>query len=559
MGDRAGSGLEKKWWHSIIGYQIYPRSFQDTDGDGNGDLQGIILHLDDLKELGVNALWLCPVTKSPMLDSGYDVADYDEIDPMFGTMEDMKRLIDEAKKRGIHVIMDLVVNHTSSEHPWFLQALKEPEGKYGKYYVIRRGHDGQPPNGWQSFFGGSAWEPVGDSGYYYLHLFTKYQPDLNWENPRLRQEIYDMINRWLDKGIDGFRIDSINHLKKDFSASREAEGTDSFSSFTNVEGIGAFLGEMRDRTYGPRDAFTIGEVNGIRPEQMEEYIGENGYFSTMFDFTCMRYRIQSPFWRGNQAGMVNACRKELFDSQALAAGRALFCNVMENHDTPRLAGRFCTPEQIGFYSKSALGAINFFLAGIPFLYQGQAIGMEDFPKQEIGQFRDFATFNLYQEYQNQGMTEKEALEKLNAESREHARTPMQWSDEKNAGFTDAEPWFDINPGFHKINLAAQKKDAGSLYAFYKRMIALRRRADLEELFIYGETVPVYEEQDGVIAYERRMGDEKVLVLCNISGSAVTLTLTEKISKVLLDNYHTGQKTLPEMAVRMEPFQVLVLR
>lgn len=546
--------MKKQWWHELIGYQIYPRSFQDTDGDGNGDLRGILRHLDDIQELGVNALWICPVTKSPMLDSGYDTADYDQIDPMFGTMEDMKALLAGAKSRGIHVIMDLVVNHSSSEHPWFLEALKNPEGEYGKYYIIRRGHDGQPPNGWRSFFGGSAWEPVGDSGYYYLHLFTKYQPDLNWENPRLRQEIYGMINRWMDMGVEGFRIDSINHLKKDFSRSGE-------DGFTNVEGIGELLRELRDNTYGPRGGFTIGEVNGIRPEQMEEYIGEGGYFSTMFDFTCMRYRLQSPCWQGRQEEMVDACRKELFDSQRRAAGRALLCNVMENHDTPRLGGRFCPPEEISPRSKAALGTMNFFLAGIPFIYQGQAIGMEDYPKEDISQFRDFATFNLYREYQQDGATAAEALARLNADSREHARTPMQWDGGVNGGFTDGEPWFDVNPNCVRINLEAQRTDPASLFSYYRKMVALRKREDLRELFIYGETVPVFEECGGVIAYERRWEGTRVLVACNISGRPVSLPQPVSGLEVLLDNIQeTPEKTAPQDGnLELQPYEALVCR
>lgn len=550
--------MTKKWWHQIIGYQIYPRSFQDSNHDGQGDIPGITAHLDDLKDLGINTLWLCPVNRSPMLDSGYDASDYDAVDPMFGNMDDMRQLIDEAQKRDIRVIMDLVVNHTSTEHPWFQAALQNPEGEYGGYYVIKEGQNGNPPNDWQAFFGGSAWEQIGETNRYYLHLFTKWQPDLNWENPKLRREIYDMINRWLDMGIAGFRVDSINHLKKNFSGETSKE--DIYADFTNVEGIGTFLSELRDETYGARGAVTIGEVNGIRDDQMEAYVGENGYFSTMFDFTGMRYRIQSPEWKGRRVEMMNGFRSELMESQQKTPETVLLCNVMENHDTPRVGERFYEPEYVNFYSKSMLGAIGFFLRGIVFLYQGQTIGMTDYPKERIEQFRDFATYNLYQEYQKQGMTASEALAKLNAESREHARTPMQWGGEAYGGFSDASPWFDVNPNYREINLQVQKENEHSLYSFYKKMIALRKREDLRDIFIYGETVPCFETQDGIIAYERHLGGQSVIVLCN-TNTEKTEVLPDRpitIKEQLLNNYDADEDKLGKAEkISLKPMQVLV--
>lgn len=547
--------MKKAWWHEIIGYQIYPRSFQDTNHDGIGDLPGITAHLDDLEDLGVNTIWLCPVNRSPMLDGGYDVSDYDEIDPTFGSKADMIELIHEAGKRGIRVLMDLVVNHTSSEHPWFIKALEDPTGIYGKYYIIKKGKDGQPPNKWKSFFGGSAWERIGDTDDYYLHLFTKWQPDLNWENPKLRQEIYDMVNRWLDLGIAGFRIDAINHIKKDFSATWESAG---FSAFTNVDGIGEMLKELRDKTYGARDAFSVGEVNDmdIRPDQLEEYIGESGYFSTMFDFTTTHFHLQSPEWKGKRTEMMNALRKALFDSQKRAQGKALPCNVLENHDTSRAPERFYEPEHIGFYSKSMLGCINFFLGGIAFLYQGQAIGMTDYQKDSIDQFRDFTTFNLYEEDKKDGMTAADALAKLNIESREHARTPMQWNDGVYGGFSDVAPWFDVNPNCREINYESQKRDESSLYSFYKKMIKLRKRADLKDIFIYGETVPCLMEKDGVIAYERRLSGESVWVFCNTNSEPVSVLECQNIQEILLSNY-PGVDSKEKL--QLNPFQVLIFR
>lgn len=548
--------MEKKWWHKAIGYQVYPKSFQDTNHDGIGDIPGVTAHLDDLVQLGINVLWLCPVSRSPMMDNGYDISDYDAIDPSFGTMEDFEELVREAGKRGIRVLMDVVVNHTSSEHPWFREAMKNPGGEYGNYYIIRKGKNGEPPNGWRSFFGGSAWERIRDTDNYYLHLFTKGQPDLNWENPKVRQELYDMLNRWLDRGISGFRMDSINHLKKNFLD--DGQGKDPFSYCTNVEGIGDFLREMKERTYGPRDAFVIGEVNGTRADQLEEYIGENGYFSTMFDFTCMRYRIGAPCWKGRGREMRTACRDEMFAMQRQSRGRALLCNVMENHDTPRAAERFYPPEHVNFYSKSMLGAMNFFLGGIPFLYQGQAIGMTDYKKERIEEFRDFTTFRLYEESLERGSSREEALDRLNVESREHARTPMQWSDRAFGGFSDREPWFEVNPNYREINLAAQKDREDSLYSFFRRMTALRRREDLQELWIYGETRPLWEDREEIVAYERRLNGKWVRVVCNTAEEAVKLSLDRPIEKILLANYREQESMLEECkdSICLKPMEFL---
>ena len=314
---------------------------------------------------------------------------------------------------------------------------------------------------------------------------------------------------------------------------------------------------MKEETYGARDAFTIGEVNGIRPDQLEEYIGEDGYFSTMFDFSCLRYRLQEPHWGGDRMQMMQGCKEEMFAAQRQAGGRALFCNVMENHDTPRIPERFFFPEQIGFHSLSMIASMNFFLGGIVFLYQGQSIGMRDYRKKSIDEFRDFATFNLYREYQKEGMTQEEALEKLNAGSREHARTPMQWNGNRNGGFSDAEPWFDVNPDYQNLNLEMQRQNPESLHSFYKNMIAVRKRGDLENLFIYGETVPVYEEEQRIAAYDRNYDGQKVRVLCNLVEESVELACDMPISEVLLTNY--AEQELQGDTIRLEPFQVLVVK
>ncbi len=552
----------KKWWHNTIGYQIYPKSFQDTNGDGVGDLKGITAHLDDLADLGINVIWLCPVNKSPMKDHGYDISDYEEIDPMFGSKDDLKELIREADSRGIRILMDLVVNHTSSEHPWFQRALADPDGEYGKYYIIQEGRDGKAPNNWRSIFGGSAWERIGDSNRYYLHLFTKWQPDLNWENPALRREIYEMVNRWLDLGIRGFRVDAISHLKKDFSCpdlpANGADGlADGFAYFTNAEGIGAYFQDLKENTFARYDAMTIGEVDeGLPPDTLAEYIGDNGYFSTIFDFCHSIFHVNAPQWKDKPVAMMDAIKKLLFEKQEMIRGRGLLCNYLENHDLSRTVERFIPESEIDFYSSSLVGGINFFLPGIVFLYQGQAIGMRDFRKDRLDAFRDPTTFVLYEEQIKNGMTAEEAFDQINRESREHSRTPMQWSSAPNAGFSTAEPWFAVNPNYHSINYEAQKKDPDSLYAFYKKMIALRKSGDFQELFIYGAFTPLYEEESGVIAYRRSDGKRDVLIINNAKPAKTTLLLPGAVQSILLSNYDTV--VINDGVIELKRYQMAVI-
>ncbi|MDE5696914.1 MAG: alpha-glucosidase [Lachnospiraceae bacterium] len=552
----------KKWWHNTIGYQIYPKSFQDTNGDGIGDLKGVTAHLDDLADLGINVIWLCPVNKSPMKDHGYDVSDYDEIDPMFGCKDDLRELIAKAEERGIKILMDLVVNHTSSEHPWFQKALEDPDGEYGKYYIIQEGKDGKEPNNWRSIFGGSAWERIKDTNLYYLHLFTKWQPDLNWENPVVRQQIYDMVNRWLDLGIRGFRVDAISHLKKDFTYQNlPSDGADGyvngFPYFSNVDGIGTFLSELQETTFKRYDAMTIGEVDDDLPaDVLPDFIGENGYFSTIFDFCHATFHVNSAEWKEKPVEMIDALKKRLFARQDTVKGKGMLCNYLENHDLPRIVERLIPAKEIDFYSRSMVGGINFFLPGIVFLYQGQAIGMMDYPKENIEAFADPTTFIQYAEHLQNGMTKAEALAQINLKTREHARTPMQWNDGPYAGFSSAEPWFQVNPNYRQINYDAQKKEPASLYAFYKKMISLRKSDEFQELFLYGEFTPVYEAEPGVIGYERRLDDKSVLVINNAKPTETILPILGTIKKVLLSNYENP--VLQNDNIKLQRYQLLIL-
>ena len=503
--------MEKKWWHKTVGYQIYPKSFQDTNGDGIGDLKGVIRHLDKIEKLGANVIWLCPVFASPMVDNGYDISDYMDIDPSFGTMEDMKELIAEAKKRGIRILMDLVVNHSSDRHAWFQAALKDPFGKYGKYYVFREGKDGKEPNNWRSIFGGSAWEKVpGYDKLYYLHIFTKEQPDLNWENPKLREEIYEMILKWMDLGLGGFRLDAISHLKKNYQYTNlPPDGPDeynmAFEYFNNVDGLADILCEMKERTFAPTDALTIGEYDHMGPEDV----------------------------------------------------RGMLCNFLENHDKTRIIDRFLMPEDQNLYSEKMLPVTNFFLPGIVFLYQGQEIGMRDDPKQSIQGFVDKPTFAIYDRLIAEGKTDAEALEQINCESREHSRTPMQWDASAEAGFTTGTPWFPVNKNYTELNYEAEEKDPDSLLWFYRKMVAVRRREDLEETFLYGTLIPEYETVSGVLAYRRKDEKNNVLILTTSLADGITLPFTDTIEEVLLNNYDTCEAG--EETIRLQPYQCLVLK
>ncbi|HIX77669.1 MAG TPA: alpha-glucosidase [Candidatus Fusicatenibacter merdavium] len=554
--------MKEKWWHSLVGYQIYPKSFQDSNSDGIGDLPGIIRRLEDLEQLGINMIWICPVYQSPMMDHGYDISDYTKIDPMFGTKEDLKQLISEAKKRGITVIMDLVINHTSSLHPWFQEALKNPEGKYGKYYIIRKGDGEIPPNNWRSLFGGSAWERIGDSDNYYLHLFTVGQPDLNWENEELRKELYRMINDWLELGIGGFRIDAIAHIKKDLSyRNLPPDGPDGLHAgmqwFRNVEGIETYLRELKENTFDRYDCFTLAEVDDIPEERLNAYIGENGYYSSVFDFChCFHSQLDGK-WKGHWKEMLADIRDRVFERQKKMEGKGFFCNYQENHDIIRVPDRFLPKEKQNFHSLSMLPVLYFFLAGIPMIYQGQEIGMTGYPREKIGDYEDLATYNNYQEYLLEGMTPEEALEKINATSRENARTPMQWSSEAYAGFSDVKPWFDVNPDYVTCNVEEQRRP-GSLRDFFRKVTALRRDSAYEKTWVYGSFLPQEQETGQIWGFQRSYKGQELIVLVNFTDQPVRTVQAYLIRKVLLDNYERTEK--PEQGrntIMLRPWQALV--
>ena len=471
--------MEKKWWHDKVAYQIYPKSFLDTNGDGIGDLAGILSKLDYLKGLGIDILWLSPIYPSPFADQGYDISDYYGIARQFGTMEQFDELLAQAKKRDMHIIMDLVINHCSNEHEWFRKALADPEGEYADYFYFRRGKNGNPPSNLRSYFGGSCWEPVPGTDKYYFHMFAKEQPDLNWENPVVRQKLYDMVNWWLDKGLAGFRIDAIINIKKDLSfPDYPADGPDGLAMCTqmvdSVEGVGDFLADLKAHTFARHDAFTVAEVFNMKPEKLRCFIGDDGYFSTMFDFSAHILSTGAHGWYDAPDIDFTQWRDVIFRSQEETQEIGFKANIIENHDEPRGVSRFLPDYARNPMGKKMLGTVSLLLRGIPFIYQGQEIGMTNAHWGSIGEFNDINTKDQYRVALDAGLTEQQALAACEKMSRDNARTPMQWDSSPNAGFTTGTPWLKVNDNYPEINVAAQENDPDSVLNYYRRLTALRK-------------------------------------------------------------------------------------
>lgn len=552
--------MEKKWWQDKVAYQIYPKSFYDTNGDGIGDLPGIIEKLDYLKELGVDIVWLSPCYRSPLADQGYDISDYYDIDPRFGTMEDMDRLIAEAKKRDIYIVMDLVVNHCSDEHEWFKKACKDPDGKYGRFFYLRDKEDGKLPTNWRSYFGGSVWEDLPGTNKQYLHVFHKKQPDLNWENPELREEVYKNINWWLDKGLGGFRIDAIINIKKalpmhDYEPDRE-DGLCSINKMLEeATGIGEFLGEMRDRTFKPHDAFSVGEVFNAKDEELPDFIGNNGYFSSMFDFNETIFGGSEKGWYDCKEITPDDYKRCCFETQAKMGDFGFVSNIIENHDEPRGVSHYIPEGDCCDTSKKMLAALNFMLRGLPFIYQGQELGMENIPFKSIDEVDDISTLDEYKVALDAGLTPEAALKAVARRSRDNARTPMQWTGEENAGFTAGTPWLRVNSNYTAINVEKETIDPNSVLNFYKKLIALRKDPEYKETVVYGALEPFMEDRHNLMAYYRK-GDKTLLVVGNYQWDEQEITLPSECKKVLINNY--PDMVLDGNSVKLHGYQVLVV-
>ena len=531
--------MKKKWWMGKVAYQIWPKSFADSNGDGIGDLEGIIGKLDYLKDLGIDIIWISPLYKSPLVDQGYDISDYYDINPLFGDLETMDRLLAEAKKRDMYIVMDLVVNHCSDEHEWFKKACADPDGEYGKYFYIAEKKDGKLPCNWRSYFGGSVWEPIPGTDKYYFHAFHKKQPDLNWENPKVRQEVYKMMNWWFERGIAGFRIDAIINIKKklpfcDYEPDRDDGMVSIVRMLEDAEGIGEFLEEMKHETFDKYDAFTVGEVFNEKDSELREFIGENGHFSSKFDF-APEICGKGGAWYEHETVTPEMYKNAIFDSQLRVADIGFLSNIIENHDEPRGVCRYIPDGDLNDTSKKALAAVYFFLRGIPFIYQGQEIGMENCPFESIDQIDDISSKDEYKVCRDAGYSEEESMKLLRVYSRDNARTPVQWSDEENAGFSTHKPWMIVNPNYKEINLAKQKDDRNSVYAFYKQMIALYKDPAYHETLTFGRFEPYMRETKNLIAYYRRGEGQTLLVLANFQNEPQTVMLPEAAGNVILNN------------------------
>lgn len=558
--------MERKWWHDKVAYQIYPKSFLDTNGDGIGDLRGIISKLDYLKSLGIDIIWLSPIYKSPFVDQGYDISDYYAIAEEFGTMEEFDELLAEAKKRDMHIIMDLVINHCSDKHEWFQKALKDPDGEYADYFYFRKGKNGNPPSNYRSYFGGSCWEKVPGTDKYYLHMFAKEQPDLNWENEKLRQKLYEMINWWLDKGLSGFRIDAIINIKKnldfpDFEPDAEDGLAACYKMVESAEGVGELLEELKNNTFKKYDAFTVGEVFNMKPEELPEFIGENGHFSTIFDFCAQCLSDGEHGWYDAQEIDFDTWRKTILGSQLETEKYGFKANIIENHDEPRGASRFLPKHAQNPAGIKMLGTVSVLLRGIPFIYQGQEIGMQNAKWNSIDEYDDISTKDQYKAALAAGLSKEQALAACGRMSRDNARTPMQWSDEANAGFTTAKPWLKVNENYKAINVAAQEKDPSSVLNYYRRLVALRKSDEFKELFTYGRCVPAYEDTDGIMAYYRGDENKRVLVVANFGSKEAQIRLDGSVKKVLLSNTNDAEKSTVSVGaseLKLESCEVLVV-
>lgn len=548
-----------KWWKNAVGYQIYPRSFQDSNGDGIGDLQGIIQRLDYLKDLGIDFIWICPFYKSPLDDNGYDISDYQDILEDFGTMQDFEQLLEEMHKRDMKLLMDLVLNHTSDEHPWFIESRSSKDNPKRDWYIWRDGKNGQEPNNWESIFSGSAWKYDEKTDQYFLHVFSERQPDLNWENKEVRTALFDMVNWWIDKGVDGFRIDAISHIKKrpglpDMPNPEGKRYVESFDMHMNQEGIHEFLKEFKDETYGKHEhILTVGEANGVSIDDAHLWVGKEGKMDMLFQFE----HIDLWDYESDQGMDLIGVKNALTRWQKGLESDGWNALYIENHDKPRIVSSWGNENEYWRESATALGAMYFLMKGTPFIYQGQEIGMINSYFKAIDDYDDVAAKNLYREKIAEGVSEKDILYILGKTSRDNSRTPMQWSSEMNAGFSTGKPWMKLNENYSTVNVENQLEDQNSILNFYKKMIQLRKD---HEVFIHGNYDLLLPDDKQIFAYQRKLNDEIALIITNLSNEPATW-ISENQLKVsskhlILNNYKVSQHDMTD-AIKLQPFEARV--
>ncbi|MDL4843070.1 glycoside hydrolase family 13 protein [Aquibacillus rhizosphaerae] len=549
------------WWKEAVAYQIYPRSFMDSNGDGIGDIQGIITKLDYLKNLGIDVLWVCPIYSSPNDDNGYDISDYRGIMKDFGTMEDFDQLLKEVHRRGMKLIMDLVINHTSDEHPWFIESRSSIDNPYRDYYIWHPGEKGKEPNNWESIFGGSAWEYDNKTEEYYMHVFSKKQPDLNWENAHVRNDLYEMVNWWLDKGIDGFRIDAISHIKKvpgfpDVPNPECKKYAPSFEGHMNREGIQVFLEELKRETFDKYDIMTVGEANGVTVEQADEWVGqENGKFNMIFQFEHLG------LWgKSVDGGLdIHTLKETLTKWQKGLENLGWNALFLENHDQPRSVSTWGDSKEYWEKSAKCLATMYFLMQGTPFIYQGQEIGMTNVKFDSIDDYNDVAIKNLYRNEIEEGKTHEEVMQVIWKNGRDNSRTPMQWNGNENAGFTSGTPWLKLNPNYTEINVETALNDEHSIYHYYKKLAQMRKN---ENALVYGNYDLVMEDHNQIYAYTRTLEGEIILIITNLFSEEAAFTLpehlTDRNNELLISNYEVNpQEKLGEVSLR--PYEARVYK
>lgn len=532
--------MQAKWWHGKTAYQIYPKSFCDSNSDGIGDLRGIISKLDYLGSLGVDIVWLSPIFKSPFVDQGYDISDYQDIDPVFGTMADFDELLAKAKQRGISIILDLVINHCSDQHPWFKKACADPSCEEAKYFYIKQCSDGKLPDNLRSYFGGSVWDKLpGHDDLYYLHYFTKQQPDLNWNYAPLRQKLYDIINFWLDKGVAGFRVDAIMNIAKDLSfPGLEPDGDDGMCSAAKMtaklsDRAAVFLHEMNEKTFKKHDAISVAEAFGVNGDALSNYIGDEGFFSTIFDFSARELNEIYPTYYRYRPVSIAQWRDAVFVSQAQVNDIGFLCPIIENHDEPRGVSYYLPRHAQTPDGAKAFAAVNLLLRGLPFIYQGQEIGMTNTKFNSIYEFDDINAKDNYKQAIEAGLTESQALDILNAESRDNARTPMLWSDDTNAGFSSAPiTWLKVHQDYKTVNVKLQSTDPRSVLSFYKELIALKNNSKFKDIITYGDFIALKPNAQYLVAFARVLDGKQLLVISNFEDSAVTYDVSNN-AEILL--------------------------
>jgi oligo-1,6-glucosidase len=556
--ERDGLAAERSWWKEAVVYQIYPWSFKDSDGDGVGDLQGIIEKLDYLDDLGVDVVWLNPVYRSPQVDNGYDIADYQAIHEEFGTMADWDALLEGLHARGMKLIMDLVVNHTSSEHEWFITSRENPDGEYGDYYIWVDGEPDEQPNNWESFFGGPAWTYDETRGAWYLHLFHADQPDLNWENPDLREDVYRMMNWWLDRGIDGFRLDVINLISKPEHLPDGDPDSDLWTGgghYINGPNVFQHLGEMYDRTYSNYDTMTVGEMATVTVEQARDYTGINGPLDMVFNFDHLRLDFgEEGRWDVGEWSLVEL-KEVLGEWQTGLLSDGWPSVFFENHDQPRSVSCFGDPDRYHRESATLLATVLLTLRGTPYIYQGEELGMTNTTFESLDDVRDVDTIqNVREEMARRGIDDYDDFRHIvEYRSRDNARTPMQWDATENAGFTTGEPWIDVTPNHVDINVETERETPGSVWHYYRDLIAIRHESDV---LVYGDYHDFLPTDEQVWAYTRTLGKNRVFVVCNFSGDPVERPLPiVSEGNLVIANYPNAPDSLGDLELR--PYEARV--